>query len=183
MNKTKKIIGVYSITCSQNGRCYIGQSSNISERLNQHKKHLESGQHINQNLLSDYNRFGASAFRFEVIEKCDSVEEARHVESKLIKERKQAGLAYNIECYPIRTPLEPVKFPSARCDSEQFANILKSLVEDHGSFSAFAKKIGLTRQEVMYVVTRQRNPTDRMLSRLGLRRVYYRISEATSLAP
>lgn len=60
-----KIIGIYQITCTVNGRHYIGQSIDIKRRFSQHKRQEE-----NPYLRADMEKYGIGAFKFEVLEEC-----------------------------------------------------------------------------------------------------------------
>lgn len=55
-----EIIGVYLITNLKSQRVYIGESIDIYQRWERHKKDLVSNQHHNQALQNDYNLLGAS---------------------------------------------------------------------------------------------------------------------------
>lgn len=66
--------GIYKIENSGNGKVYIGQSKNLSNRQYTHFRALEKGIHHNKHLQRSFDRFGADAFTFTVIERC-AVEE------------------------------------------------------------------------------------------------------------
>lgn len=70
--RTKRVpySGVYKITCSSNGRCYVGSSKDVHLRLIQHKSGLRSGNHYNRKLQNSWNVHGADAFTFELIAEC-----------------------------------------------------------------------------------------------------------------
>lgn len=61
----KKIIGIYKITCKKNGKIYIGQSTDIKQRFNQHRT-----QTSNKNLKADMKLYGIDGFVFETLEEC-----------------------------------------------------------------------------------------------------------------
>lgn len=65
----KKIVGIYMITCTANGKQYIGQSIDIKRRFTQHKT-----QTSNKNLKEDFERYGLDAFTFEILEECATEE-------------------------------------------------------------------------------------------------------------
>lgn len=67
-------IGIYKITDLINGKSYIGQSVNISERFKQHCKALLQLDASNNSLYRAGARDGAEHFTFEVIEECDKSE-------------------------------------------------------------------------------------------------------------
>lgn len=60
----KKIIGIYKITCTANGKSYIGQSIDIKRRFNQHKRTPPA------RMREDFQNFGVDAFKFEILEEC-----------------------------------------------------------------------------------------------------------------
>ena len=60
--------GVFRITNTANGKIYLGSSLNLHGPLNKHRFVLSIGSHINKALQADWNRFGADAFAFEIVE-------------------------------------------------------------------------------------------------------------------
>lgn len=62
--------GIYKITCRSDGRVYVGQSRNITERLNNHRSQLLKGKNSNVELQNAWNEYGALSFSFDVIEIC-----------------------------------------------------------------------------------------------------------------
>lgn len=60
----KKIIGIYQITCTVNGKRYVGQSIDIKRRFNQHKRKPPDG------VREDFELYGVDKFTFEVLEEC-----------------------------------------------------------------------------------------------------------------
>jgi len=62
------ISGIYKIYNIINKKVYIGCSSNISKRWNQHQSSLRKNKHINYLLQEDWNVIGESKFKFEIIE-------------------------------------------------------------------------------------------------------------------
>lgn len=65
------MIGVYMIKNNINGKIYIGCSVDINRRFNSHKNKLLKGKHPNLHLQQSWNKYGQSAFIFEIIEECD----------------------------------------------------------------------------------------------------------------
>lgn len=70
----KPICGIYKITNQVNGKVYIGQSVNISNRWKQHKNAAfkESSDEYNYPLYQAIRKYGLENFTFEVIEECSS---------------------------------------------------------------------------------------------------------------
>lgn len=60
--------GVYKISNVQNGRVYYGSTSRFKTRAYSHKNLLKAGTHTNTFLQNDYNKCGAEAFMFEIVE-------------------------------------------------------------------------------------------------------------------
>lgn len=58
--------GVYSITCVNNRKVYIGQAVNIRRRWHSHKWYLRKGNHRNSHIQRAWNKYGESAFVFKV---------------------------------------------------------------------------------------------------------------------
>ncbi len=78
------ISGIYKITCKANGRIYVGSAVKLSNRWRQHRDALIRGDHDNARLQNSWNKYGADAFEWEVIE---------HVEPKLLIEREKHFMA------------------------------------------------------------------------------------------
>lgn len=63
--------GLYKITCLENNKIYIGQSSTVLSRLGRHVDNLEKGRqplHDCLDLQQDFNKFGKEHFVFEALE-------------------------------------------------------------------------------------------------------------------
>ena len=59
--------GVYTIRCTANGRSYIGGCRDVGARWATHQQQLRRGIHTNEALQSDWARFGATRFVFDVV--------------------------------------------------------------------------------------------------------------------
>lgn len=64
------MIGIYAITHIASGHRYVGQSTNIKERLTEHKRRLRLRAHPNAKLQSYWDKYGPDAFVFGVVEEC-----------------------------------------------------------------------------------------------------------------
>lgn len=66
------MIGIYKITNLINQKCYIGQSTHVSQRLQRHKSlaFYESGDKYYNHLYCSIRKYGLENFSFEVIEEC-----------------------------------------------------------------------------------------------------------------
>ena len=68
-------IGIYKITEISSGKCYVGQSSNLSDRWKQHIKRGVGAEAPTKNKLYPVMySIGPESFTFEVIEECDRVQ-------------------------------------------------------------------------------------------------------------
>lgn len=65
------VCGIYQITNLQNGKKYIGQSTDVFRRWNHHRSNLVKGTHANRYLQRAVNKYGLSIFSFELIETVD----------------------------------------------------------------------------------------------------------------
>lgn len=59
--------GIYRISCTANGKSYIGSSVNILERWREHISHLRAGAHHSIYLQRCYNKYGEDSIKFEVL--------------------------------------------------------------------------------------------------------------------
>lgn len=62
--------GIYSILNKINGKIYVGQSVNPSKRGTDHRCKLNNNTHINPHLQKAWNKYGESAFEFNILEYC-----------------------------------------------------------------------------------------------------------------
>lgn len=65
-----KTSGIYRITCTANGKIYIGSSINLRARRWDHFYKLKKGKHKNPILQAAFNKYGESYFEFSVLELC-----------------------------------------------------------------------------------------------------------------
>ncbi len=72
-------MGIYKITNTANDKIYIGQSTRLSKRLNEHRKALKNNYHKNQHLQNAYNKYG-DVFKIEIIVLCDDELELDNLE-------------------------------------------------------------------------------------------------------
>jgi group I intron endonuclease len=88
--------GLYVITNTQNGRVYVGSTKRFFRRFYSHAYELETQRHSNRFLQADFNKCGADAFRFDVLEVLDGPKETLH-------EREEMWLAAvydrGVNCY------------------------------------------------------------------------------------
>ncbi len=65
---SSKISGIYRITNLNNGKYYIGSSNDCKSRWRGHRRALKNNRHDNPYLQNAWNKYGESAFKFEVID-------------------------------------------------------------------------------------------------------------------
>lgn len=63
--------GIYAITNTTDQKKYLGSSTDIENRWEQHLQMLRTGKHVNLHLQRAWNRDGASAFVFAIIEEVE----------------------------------------------------------------------------------------------------------------
>ena len=87
------MIGIYKITNTTNGKCYIGQSRDIEARW---AKHLSSYKSYPEwELYRAFKKYGIGAFSFEVIEEC-TIEELNEREIYWIAHFDSFNNGYNM---------------------------------------------------------------------------------------
>lgn len=60
---------IYTIVCTANGRQYVGSALSFGVRQRTHLSDLNLGRHHSRHLQRAWNKYGAEAFRFEVLER------------------------------------------------------------------------------------------------------------------
>lgn len=87
--------GIYRITNVEDGKVYIGSAVNFANRWSTHRYTLSKGTHPNRHLQNAWNKYGASAFVFEVLEE---VEEDRLLEREqyYLDQLFENGNHYNV---------------------------------------------------------------------------------------
>ena len=65
------MIGIYKIENTLTGECYIGQSTNIERRWEEHRRNALAKTKVRKySMYRDMRRLGYSVFSFEVLEEC-----------------------------------------------------------------------------------------------------------------
>lgn len=59
---------IYRITCTANGKFYIGSTVNKAQRWARHRRQLRDGTHPNKHMLAAWQAHGETAFLFDVLE-------------------------------------------------------------------------------------------------------------------
>jgi len=76
--------GVYSILNLVTGRCYVGSSVNVPQRWREHLSALTRGVHVNTDLQADWQRYGAKAFSWSLLEESSTRQDAISAEQSHI---------------------------------------------------------------------------------------------------
>lgn len=87
------MIGIYKITNTTNGKCYIGQSRDIQARWAKHLSAYKSSPEWE--LYRAFKKYGIAAFSFEVIEEC-AIEELNEREIYWIAQYDSFNNGYNM---------------------------------------------------------------------------------------
>lgn len=69
-----KITGIYRITHKVSGRHYVGSAASIKQRWNMHRSRLRRCTHHSIKLQRAWDKHGADAFEFVIIEQCAEAE-------------------------------------------------------------------------------------------------------------
>lgn len=93
------IIGIYKITNKITGKCYIGESINITSRWNRHLKELISNTHHSYKLQKAFNEYGIKNFNFEILEILNSYNktEILKIEKEYIDSYNSIENGYNVD--------------------------------------------------------------------------------------
>lgn len=84
--RTPPEVGVYLITCEApdgDVRYYVGQSNDFRTRMSGHKSCLRRGKHGNSRMQHTWDKYGESAFTFELFIRCP-VSELDHQEQLML---------------------------------------------------------------------------------------------------
>jgi len=88
--------GIYFITNLNNGKVYVGSSYDIRRRWKQHLWKLTNNKHSNPHLQSAWNKYGKTAFTFEVAELIPKEELLKIEQQYLDLAKRLSQLYYNI---------------------------------------------------------------------------------------
>lgn len=89
--------GIYSIVNIVTGQLYVGSSYQMDRRKSNHFSNLRNNCHLNKQLQRDFNKYGAFAFEFKVIERVNDITSLLEREQYWIDELKSFINGYNHE--------------------------------------------------------------------------------------
>ncbi len=75
--QAKQPMGIYRIRNTQNGKSYLGFSTDLRAIINRQKAELKFGSHRNTDLLGEWKSFGESSFKFEVLDELEHDENSK----------------------------------------------------------------------------------------------------------
>lgn len=126
------MIGIYKITNKLNGKCYIGQSTNIKKRWENHRS-------MNGNedypLYRAFRKYGVNNFKFEVLEECNK-EELEHMEYFYILLFESDKNGYN-QTLSTRNPL---------LDKNIMEKAIKNMTKNHQTKEHRLKQSKITKE-------------------------------------
>lgn len=88
--------GIYGIKNKVNNKLYIGSAVNIGKRWDEHIRRLVGGYHRNRKLQNAWNKYGAEAFVFAVVEIVDNVDDLLTREQYWIDHEEAVAKGYNL---------------------------------------------------------------------------------------
>lgn len=137
---------IYTITCKENGKVYVGRTCNHKRRKTQHLCKLSQQKHANKSLQASFNKYGVDALEFAVIESADS---------EVIKERelyyfnKLLGDGVTLFNHRIKDANGGVDFKSDITRTYIF-DVLDYRYENRMSIKQAAKKFGTSSATIMF---------------------------------
>lgn len=169
--------GVYQIRNLLNNKRYIGHTARLTgfkERWSEHQRELLSKRHKNLHLQRAWDKNGASAFVFEILEKCspmDCVDREQHYLDTLLfascHDARFRQLGYNIRrigesnlgvkfsqqtCKRMSASKCGNRNPSAKLTTEQVLQI-QELLHDGVGQKAIGLRFSVTQQTVSNIKT------------------------------
>lgn len=96
MENNQNIIGVYRISNILSGRYYIGYSTNIERRFCVHRSKLKNNCHDNIFLQRAYNLDGEDKFKYDIINVCETENEAKEIELQYLTDLSIRDKLYNL---------------------------------------------------------------------------------------
>lgn len=73
--RTPKDMGVYAIRNTVSGKLYVAASRDLRARINRHRMDLKTRSERVAGLQDDWNRLGAEAFEFEILDRLEPLDD------------------------------------------------------------------------------------------------------------
>ena len=89
-----KVCGIYGIQNTLTGKWYVGQSTNVYNRMSFHFSELRRGIHFSRQMQADFDKYGPDAFRKELLEVCEQ-DQLNEIEQKWIVAKDAIAHGYN----------------------------------------------------------------------------------------
>ena len=117
MNQKINDVGIYTITCIQTNKSYIGSSYRLQRRWYEHKHELNNNAHKNIHLQRAWNKYGKASFVFKVQEYIEDKANLLSIEQEYLDKWWVSGKLYNTskkagigpDCTGIKRSLETKK--------------------------------------------------------------------------
>lgn len=128
-----KKCGIYAISHTYIGNCYIGSSTDIQTRFTQHRSLLHRGKHPSSRLQADWDKYGEETFGLIILEEVPDEVELRAIEQYYVDEEAPV---YNTDSTVKALSLRPV-------DETRVQRLIAFLCQQAGavSQSAYAEDI------------------------------------------
>jgi hypothetical protein len=85
----------YVITCRANGKSYVGSSTDVAKRVDQHFHLLSRGKHTIKEFQRDFDMYAKDGYTVKVFEPRDTIEDILEMEECLIAEYDAISSGYN----------------------------------------------------------------------------------------
>lgn len=106
--------GIYQITCTCTGKIYVGSSSNIRDRVAEHKRQLRLDLHENPYLQNAWNKYGELAFSAAVLEHCSADQLLTREQYWIDAKQPFNEVGFNINSVAAKPPVKRFQSASAR---------------------------------------------------------------------
>jgi group I intron endonuclease len=103
---------IYALTCTENGKVYVGCTSKLAKRMREHLSLLRRGLHAEPDLQTDFTAYGESKFRIFSLKDLPGADlpQKRKAELEWMDCYANLGLLYNRN----RTSFAPTKEARAK---------------------------------------------------------------------
>jgi group I intron endonuclease len=115
---------IYQIRHIESGRVYVGSAINPRDRLTAHKYELRKGTHHSQYLQHAWNKYGAAAFAFEIIEPVLLIEDLIIREQYWMNTLRAADRQYGFNICPTAGSMLGIKITQKK--REYFSTLRKA---------------------------------------------------------